>query len=112
MSGYTSLGDMPFCPSTEDGKHDWLDRRMYDSNEPYKAECSACAALVDHLWWGWQFQTGLEHFADAQHDPAVQALMAEIQENDRRRRRGGYITREDAQRALAQVPRNVNVENY
>lgn len=126
MSGYTCLEDVPFCPSTEDERHDWLDRRMYSSNEPYKAECSACAALIDHLWWGWQFKTGLEHFDDAQHEPAVQALMAELQDNDRRRRRRGFNALRALARGLARVPAqadyifnnanvmdaHINVENY
>lgn len=87
MSGYYCLADMPFCPDTETGKHDWLDRRQCaDYQEPYKAECSACAALLDKKWWGWDFRTGLEHFDDASREPEVIALQVELRENDQRRR--------------------------
>ena len=78
MSGFASPHDVLPCP--EGPEHDWLDRRMYNAkHERWKAECSQCGALLDNTWWGWEFKTGLEHFADAQHDPAVKALLAELQ---------------------------------
>lgn len=83
MSGFVNLLDVIPCP--EKDEHEWMDSRMVgnaDSNtpeEPYKAECANCAALIEKMWWGWEFKTGLEHFDDAQHDPKNRALLAEMQ---------------------------------
>jgi hypothetical protein len=66
MTAYAHLRDVLPCPLAL--KHDWIDRRQSassDSHESYKAECSWCAALLDKMWWGWEFRTGLEHFDDA-----------------------------------------------
>ncbi len=85
MTAYRRLSDILPCPRTPTGQHEWLDRRQCSSDEPYKAECSECAALLGKHWWGWDFRTGLEHFDDAKREPAIQALMREMQDNRRLR---------------------------
>ncbi len=72
MTAYQHLKDVLPCPMALE--HDWLDRRQHSSDEPYKAECSWCAALLDKRWWGWDFRTGLEHFEDAKYEPLPPGL--------------------------------------
>jgi hypothetical protein len=66
MSGYVRLEDA--LPCTQAPRHDWLNIGRFKAESRRKFECSWCAALATRYWWGWEFKTGEEHFAEAQEE--------------------------------------------